>query len=172
MVFPDLFQFHQLAIERTCEGLACGRARWHWSRPSNEKVYFPNSLLSMKAISNYYRSPDQGDAIEFQIVMSTPVEKLGFLKERMQRYIEGLPQFWYPDFRIICDKIQDSNKMNMNIWMRHRLNFQDGGERFQRRSNMLMYLKQQLEDLGIGYHLPQQQVMVTGIPLLPSPIVA
>lgn len=126
----------------------------------------------MKAISNYYRSPDQGDAIEFQIIMSTPVEKLGVLKERMQRYIEGLPQFWYPDFRIICDKIQDSNKMNMNIWMRHRLNFQDGGERFQRRSNMLMYLKQQLEDLGIGYHLPTQQITVTGIPFHPAPSVA
>jgi hypothetical protein len=65
-----------------------------------------------------------GDAIDFQIHMKTPVEKLGILKERMQRYIESLPQFWYPDFRILCDKVIDCNKVNMMIWMRHRINYQ------------------------------------------------
>ncbi|KAH7365103.1 hypothetical protein KP509_18G009100 [Ceratopteris richardii] len=132
--------------------------------PTNEKIYFPNSLLSLKVISNYYRSPDQGDAVDFQVSMSTPLEKLGLLKERMQHYFDSLPQFYYPEFRIICDKIHDSNKMNLNIWLRHRLNYQDLGERFQRRSNLLMYLKEQLEDLEVGYHLPGQTITVTGFP--------
>lgn len=91
---------------------------------SNEKVYYPNSLLSIKPISNYYRSPDQWDSIEFQIHMRTPVEKVAVLKERIQKYIDGLPQFWYPDIRVACKDIEDSNKMKMVMWMRHHLNFQ------------------------------------------------
>jgi hypothetical protein len=43
---------------------------------------------------------------------------------------------------------------------------QDMGERFQRRSNMLLFLKQQLEDLNIGYQLPSQEITVTGIPMM------
>ena len=33
----------------------------------NEKVYYPNSVLATKPISNYYRSPDMGDTVEFSI---------------------------------------------------------------------------------------------------------
>ena len=93
-------------------------------RPINEKIYYPNSILTQKTLINYYRSPDMGDSIDFQIHMKTPVEKLGILKERMQRYIESLPQFWYPEFRVICDKVLDCNKVNLMIWMRHRINYQ------------------------------------------------
>ncbi|KAJ7297361.1 hypothetical protein O6H91_Y061400 [Diphasiastrum complanatum] len=132
---------------------------------SNEKIYYPNSVLANKAISNFYRSPDQCDGIEFQVHVSTSIEKLGALKERMQSYIESLPQFWYPDFGIICKDIEDHNKMKMGLWMQHHLNFQEAGERYQRRSNLLLYMKQQLEDLGIGYQLPKQEIIVRGLPL-------
>ena len=77
-----------------------------------------------KDILSFYRSPDQWDAIDFQIHMNTPLEKLTMLKERLQKYIEGLPQIWYPDFRMACKDIEDSTKMKMGIWPRHRLNFQ------------------------------------------------
>ncbi|GMJ07589.1 mechanosensitive channel of small conductance-like 10 [Hibiscus trionum] len=36
-------------------------------KSNNEKVYYPNSVLFSKPISNYYRSPDMGEAIEFCI---------------------------------------------------------------------------------------------------------
>ncbi|XP_024518794.1 mechanosensitive ion channel protein 4 isoform X1 [Selaginella moellendorffii] len=91
---------------------------------SNEKIYYPTSVLASKPLSNFHRSPDQWDAIEFQVSANTPVEKLGFLKDRMQRYIESLPQFWYPDFRIVCKDIENSNRMRMALWMQHHLNFQ------------------------------------------------
>ncbi|KAL4335293.1 hypothetical protein GQ457_07G039070 [Hibiscus cannabinus] len=47
----------------------------------NEKVYYPNSVLATKPISNYYRSPDMSDTIEFSIDFMTPARTIGMLKE-------------------------------------------------------------------------------------------
>lgn len=52
-------------------------------RYDNLKIYFPNSILATKPISNYYRSPDMGDAIDFCVHVATPVEKLAVMKERI-----------------------------------------------------------------------------------------
>lgn len=49
----------------------------------NEKVYYPNSVLATKPISNYFRSPDMGETVEFSIAFSTPVSKIAHLKERI-----------------------------------------------------------------------------------------
>ena len=51
---------------------------------NNEKVYYPNSVLSTKPISNYYRSPNMGDMVEFSIDFMTPVEKIGQLKDKIK----------------------------------------------------------------------------------------
>ena len=52
---------------------------------NNEKVYYPNSVLSTKPISNYYRSSDMGDTVEFSIDFLTPVEKIGQLKDKIKK---------------------------------------------------------------------------------------
>ena len=52
---------------------------------NNEKVYYPNSVLSTKPISNYYRSSDMGDSLEFSIDFLTPVEKIGQLKDKIKK---------------------------------------------------------------------------------------
>lgn len=56
-------------------------------RYDNQKIIYPNSILATKFISNYYRSPDMGDAIDFCIHISTPVEKIATMKERITRYM-------------------------------------------------------------------------------------
>lgn len=56
-------------------------------RYDNQKISYPNSVLATKPISNYYRSPDMGDAIDFCIHISTPVEKIATMKEKITRYI-------------------------------------------------------------------------------------
>lgn len=55
---------------------------------SNEKVYYPNSVLSTKPITNYYRSPDMSDTVEFSISFTTPLERIGAMKERIKRWVE------------------------------------------------------------------------------------
>jgi small-conductance mechanosensitive channel len=52
---------------------------------NNEKLYYPNSVLATKPISNYYRSPNMGDSVEFSVDFMTPVEKIGALKEKVKR---------------------------------------------------------------------------------------
>lgn len=56
-------------------------------RFDNEKIYYPNSVLATKAISNFYRSPDMGDSLEFSIDFMTPVEKIGDLKDKILKYV-------------------------------------------------------------------------------------
>lgn len=50
------------------------------------KVWYPNSVLAIKPITNYYRSPDMTDMFEFYIAATTPAERIGRLKEAIGRY--------------------------------------------------------------------------------------
>ena len=52
---------------------------------NNEKVYYPNSVLSTKPISNYYRSSDMGDTVEFSIDFLTPMDKIAHLREKIKK---------------------------------------------------------------------------------------
>lgn len=54
-------------------------------RYDNQKITYPNSVLATKPIGNFYRSPDMGDAIDFCIHVSTPLEKIAIMKERIIR---------------------------------------------------------------------------------------
>jgi mechanosensitive ion channel protein 4/5/6/7/8/9/10 len=52
-------------------------------RYDNLKIYYPNSVLATLPISNYYRSPDMGDSIDFAILVTTPLEKIAKMKEKI-----------------------------------------------------------------------------------------
>lgn len=53
-------------------------------RYDNQKITYPNTVLSTMPISNYYRSPDMGDSIDFCVHLATPVEKIALMKERIK----------------------------------------------------------------------------------------
>ncbi|XP_058080723.1 mechanosensitive ion channel protein 6-like [Magnolia sinica] len=53
-------------------------------RHDNLKITYPNSVLSTYPISNFYRSPNMGDAIDFCVHVSTPVEKVVLIKEKLK----------------------------------------------------------------------------------------
>ena len=54
-------------------------------RYDNLKIMYPNSLLWQKSISNYYRSPDMTDTIEFCIHITTAHEKIATIKQRISK---------------------------------------------------------------------------------------
>ncbi|KAI3814794.1 hypothetical protein L1987_14438 [Smallanthus sonchifolius] len=76
-------------------------------RYDNEKIYYPNSVLSTKPISNFYRSPDMGDNVEFSIDFATPIEKIGLLKDKMKKYLEKNPQMWHPNHNFVVKEIEN-----------------------------------------------------------------
>lgn len=53
-------------------------------RYDNEKIFYPNAVLLTKPISNFYRSPDMNDTIEFAIDVSTSIESIGGLKSKLK----------------------------------------------------------------------------------------
>ncbi|XP_039051226.1 mechanosensitive ion channel protein 10-like [Hibiscus syriacus] len=117
---------------------------------NNEKVYYPNSVLYSKPISNYYRSPDMGDSIEFCIDLRTPAETMGRLKEKIKRYLEANSTRWYLVHHVVVTEIENDNKLKMALHCCHTMNFQDLAVRMERRSDLIDELRIILEELSIS----------------------
>lgn len=130
-------------------------------RYDNEMIIYPNSVLCTKPISNFYRSPEMGDSLEFAIDFSTTVETIAALKARIKGYIESKPQHWRPGHSVQVKDILDVNKMKMGLYVTHTMNFQNSGEKNSRKADLMLELKKIFEELGIRYHLPPQEVHVT-----------
>lgn len=127
-------------------------------RFDNEKIYYPNSVLSTKPISNFYRSPDMGDNVEFCIAFATPFEKIGLLRDKIKKYLEKNPQMWHPNHNFVVKEIEDVNKIKVALYINHTMNFQDFPEKSKRRSELVLELKKLFEELKIKYDLLPQQV--------------
>lgn len=130
----------------------------------NQKIMIPNSVLATKAIYNFYRSPDMGDAIEFFIHISTPVEKITAIKHRISSYIDNKKEHWYPSPAIVFKDHEQLNMVRMAIWPTHRMNFQDMGERFNRRSLLLEEMIKIFKELDINYRLLPLDINVRAVP--------
>ncbi|CAH1419475.1 unnamed protein product [Lactuca virosa] len=127
-------------------------------RYDNEKIYYPNSVLATKPISNFYRSPDMGDKVEFSIDFATPFEKIGILKDMIKIYLEKNPQLWHPNHLFIVNEIQNVNMIKVALSINHTMNFQDYGEKSKRRSELVLELKKMFEELKIKCNLLPQEV--------------
>ncbi|CDP07335.1 unnamed protein product [Coffea canephora] len=137
-------------------------------RYDNQKIIYPNSVLSTKPISNYYRSPDMGDAIDFCIHVSTPLEKIALMKERITRYIENKSDHWYPAPMIVMRDVEDLNRLKWSIWLSHTMNFQDMGERWVRRALLVEEMIKIFKDLDIEYRMLPLDVNLRTMPALTS----
>ncbi|KAL4579028.1 hypothetical protein LXL04_015163 [Taraxacum kok-saghyz] len=137
-------------------------------RFDNQKIIYPNSVLATKPIANYYRSPDMGDAVEFCVHVSTPSEKIALMKERILTYIENKSDHWYPAPIICLRDIEDMNRLKISIWPSHRMNFQDMGERWQRRALLVEEMIKVFRDLDIEYRMLPVDVNVRNMPNVAS----
>jgi small-conductance mechanosensitive channel len=62
-------------------------------RYHDEKIFYPNLVLSTKPISNFYRSPKMSDSVEFSVDAATLIESIGALKARIKTYV-NFPLFF------------------------------------------------------------------------------
>ncbi|XP_038710126.1 mechanosensitive ion channel protein 10-like isoform X4 [Tripterygium wilfordii] len=129
-------------------------------RFDNEKIFYPNSVLATKPISNFYRSPEMSDSVEFAVDVSTSIEVIGSLKARIKVYLESKSQHWRPNHCIVVKEIENVNKMKMTLYVNHTINFQNYTDRNNRRSELVLELKKIFEELGIKFHLLPQEVQL------------
>ncbi|CAN4123042.1 unnamed protein product [Withania somnifera] len=118
-------------------------------------VIYPNSIFSSKPIGNFYLSPDMGDAIDFCIHISTPMEKIASMKERIKRYIANKSDHWYTAPLVVMRDVEDLNRINM-------------GERWERRAVLVEAMVKIFRELDIEYRMLPVDVNVRNMPRLSS----
>eukprot|EP00898_Chlorokybus_atmophyticus_P004124 jgi/Chlat1/4712/Chrsp30S04761 len=127
-----------------------------------ERVFYPNALLWSQPISNYNRSPHQWDEILLQVDASITDAQLDVFRTRIKEYLLKNPTWWYPNFKVMAKDIENSKRLTLGIYQQHKMNFQQMGDRFERRAAALMTYKKFLQELGITYTLPVQPVQLHG----------
>ncbi|XP_009776332.1 mechanosensitive ion channel protein 8-like [Nicotiana sylvestris] len=137
-------------------------------RYDNQKIIYPNSVLSTKPISNYYRSPDMGDSVDFCIHISTPMEKIAMMKERITRYIENRSDHWHLAPMIVMRDVENLNGIKWSVWPSHTMNHQDMGERWARRALLLEEMVKIFRELDIQYRMLPLDVNIRTLPPLSS----
>ncbi|XP_031279090.1 mechanosensitive ion channel protein 10-like [Pistacia vera] len=130
-----------------------------------EKIYYPNAVLLTKPISNFYRSPEMADSINFTVDISTSMDSIITLKKAIQAYVESKPKYWNPRHSVIVKEIDEQNKLKMCLCVQHTINHQNYGERSSRISELILELKKILENLGIKYSLLPQEVRLNHVNL-------
>ncbi|OIW12746.1 hypothetical protein TanjilG_24679 [Lupinus angustifolius] len=129
-----------------------------------QKILIPNSVLATKAISNFYRSPDTRDSVEFYMHVSTPIEKISAVKHRIQSYIDNKKEHWYASPFIFLKDCEQLNMIRLAIWPRHKMNFQDMGERFLRRSLLIEEMIKIFQELDLQYRLLPLDISIRNMP--------
>lgn len=130
----------------------------------NETIVAPNALLSSsKLIFNCRRSGNQWEVTFIQVGYdSTLLEMIDELRARMRAYVKSRDREWGGGFEINLNEIEThTNSIELTIAMEHKGNWQNWGERWSRRTQLMRQLKTELEDLGITYQLPKQPVSFT-----------
>ncbi|KAE9611562.1 hypothetical protein Lal_00011926 [Lupinus albus] len=129
-----------------------------------QKILIPNSVLATKAISNFYRSPDMRDTIEFCIHVSTPIEKISAVKQRIQSYIDNKKEHWYASPFIFLRDCEQLNMIRLTIWPKHKMNFQHMRERFLRRSLLIEEMIKIFKEIDLQYRLMPLDISITSMP--------
>uniref|UniRef100_A0A803MLQ7 Mechanosensitive ion channel protein n=1 Tax=Chenopodium quinoa TaxID=63459 RepID=A0A803MLQ7_CHEQI len=135
-------------------------------RFDNQKIVFPNYILLTKPINNYYRSPDMGDGIELCFHIATPAEKIAVIRQRITSYIENKKEHWYPGPMVILKDTDGLNMLRIAVWLQHRMNHQDMGERWVRRALLIEECVKIFREMDIEYRVYPMNVNVTSIPPL------
>ncbi|XP_071729157.1 mechanosensitive ion channel protein 6-like [Rutidosis leptorrhynchoides] len=137
-------------------------------RYDNQKIAYPNSVLTTLPIANFHRSPDMGDAIDFCIHISTSTEKIAKMKERIISYVDNKSEHWHPGPMVLLRDVEDLNRLKISVWLSHRMNFQNMGERWKRRALLVEEMIKTFKDLDIEYRMLPMDINVRNLPELAS----
>lgn len=69
---------------------------------------------------------------------------------------------------IVARDVDDMNKLKISVWLQHRMNYQDMGERWVRRAALVEEMVKILRELDIEYRLLPLDINVRNMPALSS----
>ncbi|KAJ9168009.1 hypothetical protein P3X46_019588, partial [Hevea brasiliensis] len=137
-------------------------------RYDGEKIYYPNSVLAVKPVSNLYRSPPMSECLEFDISLRTSMKIINDLQEKIKKYLESNPRRWQAEHSVQFMEIEDVNKMKVALYVNHTINFHHIVKRGKRRPELVLEMKRIFEELKIEYNLLPQQVTLSYAGSAPS----
>ncbi|GKV13920.1 hypothetical protein SLEP1_g24879 [Rubroshorea leprosula] len=121
------------------------------------RIVYPNSVLSGKYIRNFQKIPappklSLTESAEFVVDASTSIKQIQDLKARIESDMKTME--WIKDISVRANGFEngDKIKMTVNVTYKH-LGTKD--ERNDWKSEMILGLKQILEDMGISKFTPQ-----------------
>lgn len=79
-------------------------------------------------------------------------------------YIEGKKEHWCPAPMIVLKDVEELNRMRIAIWLTHRMNHQDMGERWTRRALLVEELVKIFQELDLQYRLLPLDINVRSLP--------
>lgn len=80
------------------------------------------------------------------------------------RYIESKGEHWHAAPMLIMRDVEDLNKLTISIWPTHKMNYQDIGERWNRRALLVEQMVKIFKELDIQYRLLPLDVNIRSIP--------
>lgn len=84
------------------------------------------------------------------------------------RFMENKKEHWYPNPSVVLRDVDDMNRLRISIWMRHRINFQDMGEKWARRELVVQEMIKVLRELDIEYRMLPIDVNLRNMPVVDS----
>lgn len=79
-------------------------------------------------------------------------------------YIDNKKDHWYPAPMIVFLSMDDMKSIKIAVWLTHRMNFQDMGERFIRRGLLLEEVGKICRELDIEYRLYPHSIHIRSMP--------
>ncbi|KAK0600430.1 hypothetical protein LWI29_014887 [Acer saccharum] len=110
-----------------------------------------------------------GDAVEFCVHLSTPAQKIIAMKGRIIEIIEEKKKdHWYLAPSFIFKDVEELNRLRIAIWLTHKMNHQDMGERWMRRAHLVEELVRIFRELDLQYRLFPLDINVRAMPCVNS----
>lgn len=79
-------------------------------------------------------------------------------------YIENKKEFWCASPMIVLKEVDHLNMITIAVWPNHKMNHQDMGERYVRRSLLIEEMIKIFREVDIHYRLQPQDVNVRSMP--------
>lgn len=135
-----------------------------------EFIYAPTTVLMTKLVTNIRRSESMGESIKINIDFRTTSDQFWELHDRLLVWVSSQSRNFGPGFDLCIIDIVDVNQLILDIWLPRKGNWPEFGKRFQRKTRLMLVLKDIMIEINIRYELPAQRITQRVHTVEPHPV--